>query len=84
MRRTVVQGNSWRRGAGIDRIRQEELVTEQGEAVGDGRAEELSAIVDGGRAAVLLTPEADGTHLHIFASLQLKSSGVEDFPGTSL
>ena len=51
MKSTVVQGNGWHTGAGIDGIRQEELLTEQGEGMGDGRAEELSATVGGGRAA---------------------------------
>ena len=55
MKSTVVQGNGWHTGAGIDGIRQEELLTEQGEGVGDGRAEKLSAIVDRGRAAGSLT-----------------------------
>ena len=34
---------------------------EEGEEVGDGRAEGWSAIGDGGQAAISLTPDADGT-----------------------
>ena len=38
-----------------------ELLTGEGEEVGDGRAEGSSAIGDGGQAAVSLTPDIDGT-----------------------
>ena len=41
--------------------RQEELLTNEGEEVGDGRAEGSSAIGDGGNAAISLTPDVDGT-----------------------
>ena len=47
--------------------RQEELVTQEGEEVGDGRAEGSSATGDGGQAAVSLTPD-----LCTFESLQLE------------
>ena len=43
--------------------RQEELLMEEGEGVGDGRAEGSSATGDGGEAAVLLTPDVDGQGL---------------------
>ena len=33
---------------------------EEGEGVGDGRAEGLSAMGDGGEAAMSLTPDMDG------------------------
>ena len=46
--------------------------------MGDGRAEGSSAIGDGGQAAVSLTPDVDGTHVHIFESLQLEGSYVGD------
>ena len=46
--------------------------------MGDGRAEGSSAIGDGGRAATSLTPDVDGTHVHIFESSQLESSCVGD------
>ena len=41
--------------------RQEELLTGGGEEEGDGRAEGSSAIGDGGRAAIALTPDVDGS-----------------------
>ena len=40
--------------------------------MGDGRAEGPSAIGDGGQAAISLTPDADGTHVHVFESSQLE------------
>ena len=46
--------------------------------MGDGRAEGLSAIGDGGQAAVSLTPDIDGTHVHIFESSQRGGSYVGD------
>ena len=52
--------------------RQEELLMEEGEEAGDGRAEVSSAIGDGGPAAVSLTPDTDGIHVHIFESSQLE------------
>ena len=36
--------------------------------MGDGRAEGSLAVGDRGQAAVLLTPEVDGTHVLIFES----------------
>ena len=36
--------------------------------MGDGRTEGSSATGDGGQAAVLLTPDVDGTQFHIFGS----------------
>ena len=46
--------------------------------MGDGRAEGLSAIGDGGQAAISLTPDVDGTQVCIFESSQLKGSYVGD------
>lgn len=46
--------------------------------MGDGRAEGSSAVGDGGRAAVSLTPDTDGTHVHIFERSQLEGSYVGD------
>ena len=43
---------------------------EEGEELGDGRAEGSSAIVDGGHAAISLMPDIDA---HMFESLQLES-----------
>ena len=46
--------------------------------MGDGRAEGSSAIGDGGRAAISLTPDVDGTHVHVFESSQLEGSYAGD------
>ena len=46
--------------------------------MGDGRAEGSSATGDGGQAAVLLTPDVDGTYVRIFESLQLEGLYVGD------
>ena len=51
--------------------RQEEVLTEEGEEVGDGRAEGSSTIGDGGQAAMSLTPNIDGICVCVFESLQL-------------
>ena len=40
--------------------RPEELLMDEGEEVGDGRAEGSSATGDGGQAAVSLTPDVSG------------------------
>ena len=37
--------------------------------MGDGRAERSSPLGDGEQAAISITHEADGTHVHIFESL---------------
>ena len=41
--------------------------------MGDRRAEGSSATGVGGQAAMSLTPDTDGMHVHIFESLQLGS-----------
>ena len=46
--------------------------------MGDGRAEESSAIGDRGQDAISLTPDFGGTHVRIFESSQLEGSCVED------
>ena len=46
--------------------------------MGDGRTEGLSAIGDGGQAAISLTPDIDGMHVRIFESSQLEGSYVGD------
>ena len=46
--------------------------------MGDGRAEGSSAVGDQGPAAVSLTPDADGMHIHIFETSQLEGSCVGD------
>ena len=45
--------------------------------MGDGRAEGLSAIEMEGKL-VSLTPDADGTYIHIFESSQLEGLYVGD------
>ena len=42
--------------------------------MGGCRAEELSAIGDGGQAAISLMPDIDGKHVHLFESSQLEGS----------
>ena len=46
--------------------------------MGDGRAEGSSATGDGGQAAILLTPDIDGTHVRIFESSQHEDLYVGD------
>ena len=46
--------------------------------MGGGRAEGSSAIGDGGQAAISLTPDTDGTHVHTFESSQLEGSYAVD------
>ena len=42
------------------------------EEVGDGRAAESSATVDGRQAALSLRPDTVGVHTHVFESSQLE------------
>ena len=65
-------------GADIEWTGKKSYWLEEGEEVGDGRTEGLSAIGDGGQAAISLTPDVDGTHVHIFESSQLEGSYVGD------
>ena len=44
--------------------------------VGNGRAEGSSAIGDRGQTAVLLMPDVDGTHVHVFESFQLEGCNM--------
>ena len=46
--------------------------------MGDGRAEGSAAEGDQGQAAISLTPDADGMHIHIFETSQLEGSYVGD------
>ena len=46
--------------------------------MGDGSAEESSAIGDGGQAAISFMPDVDGMHVCIFESLQLEGSYAGD------
>ena len=73
-----MQYHSWYTGDGIEWTGKKSDCLEEGEEVGDGRAEGPSATGDGGQAAMSLTPDIDGMHVHIFASLQLESSYVGD------
>lgn len=59
---------------------------QEGEEVGADRAEDSSATRGGGHAAVLLMSDVDGSHVHIFVSLQLKGSYVGDllYPSSAL
>ena len=45
---------------------------EEGEEVGEGRAEGSSAVGYGGQAAFSLTPDADGTPVRIFDGSRLE------------
>ena len=44
--------------------------------MGDGRAEGLSAMGDGGQAAISLMPEAEVFHSHTFAPLKVRNLKV--------
>ena len=58
--------------------RQDELL-EEGEEVGDGRAEGSSAATgEGGQAAVSLTLDIDGMNVRIFGSSQVECSYMGD------
>ena len=46
--------------------------------MGDGRAEGLSAIGDGGQAAISFTPDDGGMHVRIFEISKLEGSYVGD------
>ena len=46
--------------------------------MGDGRAEGLSAIGEGGQAAISLTTDVDGMQVRTFESSQLEGSYVGD------
>ena len=61
LKSTVVQYNSWHTGAVTERTGKKSYWLEEGEEVGDGRAEGSSAIGDGGQAATSLNPDTDGT-----------------------
>ena len=71
-----IQYHGWYTGAAIEWTGKKSDWLEEGEEVGDGRAEGPSATGDGGQAAMSLTTDLDGMHIHIFASLQLESSYV--------
>ena len=61
MESTIVQHNTWHTGAGIDRRGKKGYQQEERGKVEDGRAEGLSAVGDGGQAAISLMLDVDGT-----------------------
>ena len=56
MKNSIVQDYHWHMGAGIERTVKNSYQLEEGEGVGDGRAERSSAIGDGRQAAISFTP----------------------------
>ena len=75
MKSTVVRYSSWHTEAGAGRMSRR--VTGEREEMGDGRAEGLSTVGDGGQAAVSLMPD-DGMHICTFGSLQREGLYVGD------
>ena len=69
---------NWPTGVGIKWTGKKSYWLEEGKEVGDGGTERLSAIGSGGQAAVSLTPDLDGTHIHIFEISQLEDLYVGD------
>ena len=59
--------------------RPEEFLMEEGEEVGDGRAEGSSAIGDGGQPAASLMPDVDGTDA-LFLADSVLSTLLENNP----
>ena len=59
-------------------MNKESYFPEEGGEVGDGGAEGSPARRDGGRVAVSLTPDADGMHRRIFASVRREGSYAGD------
>ena len=57
----VVQCNNWHTGVGIEWMGKKNYWWEEGEKVGDSRAEGSSTIGDGGQAAISLQSDVDGT-----------------------
>ena len=53
----VIEYNSWHTGTGIKWTGKKSYWLEEEENVGDGRAEGLSVIGDGGKVAISLTPD---------------------------
>ena len=68
------QYNSWHTGASMEWTGKKSYWLEEGEEVGDGRADGLSAIGDGGRAAVSFMLDTDGTGLEKMIRWYLGSS----------
>ena len=74
LKNTVVLHSSWYTGAASRE--QARVTNRRREGLGDCRPEGSSAMGDGGQAAIPLTPDAGGTHIHIFEMLQLEGSYV--------
>ena len=55
----------WHTGADTEHTGKYSSCQEEGEEVGDGRAEGSSATGDGGRAAVSRTPDVNGMYVHV-------------------
>ena len=60
LKSTVVQYNRWHTGAGFKWRSRKSYWLEEGEEVGDGRAEGSLAVGDGGRATISLMPDGTG------------------------
>ena len=74
----VSQYSSWHTGASMEETGKKSYQLEEGEEVGDGRAEGSSVRGDGEQAAITLMPDINGTHVHIIESSQLEYSYVGD------
>ena len=72
----VAQYSSWHTGASMEGTGKKSYWLEEGEEVGDDRAEGSSARGDGEQAAITLMPDINGTHVHIIKSSQLEYSYV--------
>jgi len=61
LKSSLVKYNSGHPGSGIQGTGKKSYWLEEGEEVGNGRAEGSSAIGDGGQAATSCMPDVDGT-----------------------
>ena len=82
LKSTVVQYNIWCTGVGIEWTGKKSYWLEEEEEVGDGRAEGLSAIGDGGQAAISLMPDVDAQVL-VPCWIQFYLSAWKNDPGMS-
>lgn len=81
MKNTAIQHQQWHTWAGIKWTGKQHYWLEKGVDVGDNRAEGSWEIGDwqaNGQAIILLMPEIDGTHAHIFDISQLDGSYIGD------
>ena len=77
MKSTIGQYKSWHTGAGIEWTGKKSYCLEEGEEVGDGRAEGSSAIGDGGQAAMSLTPDIDRQRFWFLAGTRCAFTSLE-------